>query len=294
MQLGPISNENICFCSRIELRSETVDLYDRSAMAYNMALFALSGIALIGLYSIRLLPLIWIAYIGGTLIAAAPCYYLNAFIFWSRPYERLKKRTDLPVVSPTDASFFVVGDPHAWQLPEDVSATPFETREFPGLASYLLSPNVTMDHIIFLFPLIAIINGWHSGNAITIAIGLAVLAFVLLRFPWSIWYDVAPGRIKFMRVSSFGLKARLEVRYLLADRKIIADLAKRRLILLGTDQADVISLRFLKDAEEFCYYAMLARAATPLAQNPNDEVEHRPTDAGSLGSRVWGYKKRGK
>ena len=279
-----IKSEQICFCSKIELRSDVVDLYDRSAQAYNMVLLVLAGGALIGLYFLRILPSALLMGGGLVLIFLAPVYYVYSIIFWSRPYEKIQKRTGLPIVDPEDATYFVIGSEDRWQLPKEVATTPFEPRHYPALASYFLSPNVSMDHICYLLPIITLVNAYQNRNLYMMGLGVIVFIGVMYYFPWNVWYDVAPGRINFMREGRFGRSAQLELRYLLEGKTVIADLAKRRLILLGADKTDVINLRQLKDADEFCYYAMLARATTPLATDLN-EPERRP-NAQTIGGRL--------
>jgi|GEM_PF-6986960 len=295
-QLGPDDAEAICFCSRVEIRSETVNLYDRSAMAYNMVLLVFGGIALSSLYFLRIVPFAGLLMIGGVLIGIAPFYYVFAFITWARPYERLAKKSGLPSVDPDEATFFVVGDPTSWDLPEDVNSTPFEARHFPALAAYLLSPNISVEHIGFLLPTILIANGLQLNNTFQVVAGILILGFILFRFPWHIWYEVAPGQFTFMRESNLGLKAQLERRYEIADQKVIADFAKKRLILLGRDKTDVISLRNMSNAKELCYYVMLSRAAACFAAATNETEDSGRTNADTIGSRVrlWGSKKQPK
>ena len=293
-QIGPVESERICFCSRVEIRSETVNLYDRSAMAYNMVLLALVGFALCSSYFLRFVPFAGLAWIGGVLIGIAPFYYLYAFITWARPYERLAKKSGLPTAEPDEATLFVVGDRSSWEFPEEASATPFEVRHFPALLAYLLSPNISVEHIGFVLPTILIANGLQLKITIQVVSGILILAFVLFRFPWQIWYEVAPGQLRFMRESNLGRQEQIEIQHKLEGRKVIADFAKKRLILLGRDKTDIINLRNLRNAREFCYYVMLASAAGQYAPAQTENGETPGKDIDTIGSRVkfWGRKDR--
>jgi|GEM_PF-4696862 len=179
-----------------------------------------------------------------------------------RHVVRMKRRKRLeelrlPETDVDATRFTVIGDPRVWEWPSEIAVTPFETREFPALASRILKKHP------FLFPAIPFysmlcLEELMDGSIMTWFVVAIMTHLIVTKFLDPTRYEIIPGRLNIRSATHFGKKDKIDESIDISGWTCVADFDDGIVYLVRDDETKTIPLLGIKEKQAFVYYLMLA------------------------------------